>query len=59
MISAQGKTIPIDLHLMIMNKDINRAQRNVHRRFTPFIFHFADECTLRPAILIKETGPLP
>ncbi|CAC9544944.1 conserved hypothetical protein [Leishmania infantum JPCM5] len=56
-ISVHLKHLNVDLHTMTMSKAAGGGHRNVCRSYVPFVYHFADEMTLRPIVAVKEAGP--
>ncbi|CAG9582598.1 conserved hypothetical protein [Leishmania major strain Friedlin] len=56
-ISVHVKQLNVDLHTMTMSKAAGAGHRNVCRSYVPFVYHFADEMTLRPIVAVKEAGP--
>ncbi|KAG5466281.1 hypothetical protein LSCM4_01427 [Leishmania orientalis] len=51
------KQLNVDLRTMTMTKCSGGGHRNICRGYVPFVYHFADEVTLRPVVAVKEAGP--
>ncbi|KAG5466826.1 hypothetical protein LSCM1_01003 [Leishmania martiniquensis] len=51
------KQLNVDLRSMTMTKGSGGGCRNICRTYIPFVYHFADEATLRPIVAVKEAGP--
>ncbi|CBZ30797.1 conserved hypothetical protein [Leishmania mexicana MHOM/GT/2001/U1103] len=56
-ISVHLKQLNVNLHTMTMSKAASGGHRNISRAYVPFVYHFADEATLRPIVAVKEAGP--
>lgn len=56
-ISVHLKHLEVDLTSMTMSKGARGGHRNISRNPVPFVYHFADEVSLRPIVAAKEAGP--
>ncbi|KPI90268.1 hypothetical protein ABL78_0650 [Leptomonas seymouri] len=56
-ITVHLKQLDVDLRTMTMSKGIHGGHRNISRSYVPFVYHFADEMSLRPIVAVKEAGP--
>ncbi|CCW62091.1 unnamed protein product [Phytomonas sp. EM1] len=60
LITAHAKVLPADLHQMTLFRGSEDNYRNIFRCFTPFVYRYVDEKSLRPVLeAVKEAGPQP
>ncbi|CCW69446.1 unnamed protein product [Phytomonas sp. Hart1] len=59
-ITIHMKTLPVDLHQMTLFRRSDANYRNIFRCFTPFVYRYVKEKSLRPVLeKVKEDGPKP